>query len=276
MRKIAAYLAFPKLLLICMLVTCSLAFFATSNAQAHVHRAAAPQTVWKQSWVEFKNSVIVNPFSISTAGAKQVTFDETSAQWTLEVVDDSTSATVALYSPTGSVYSNGVVVFTPPPSVPVVKTGTTLPFNISKPGKYRLAFRAIQPGVALHHVNYSVTDAANTQQGTGPTAVPGVASTDYQLHGCPEGYACIYPEGAGWNNDQPSQKFYHFRTYQLSNQYGTHYVINNQVGGASFWLCTDWNGNNCQYVPVANWAAVNLTPINSVKLSATPDPTWQP
>lgn len=116
----------------------------------------------------------------------------------------------------------------------------------------------------------SVVSQATTN--THQVAVP----TDDALHGCPLGYACIYPENAGWNNDQPSLKFYYFGTYQLSNQYGTHYVLNNQVGGASFWLCTDWRGNACaQFVPIAGWRAVNLTPINSVKLSATPDPTWQ-
>ncbi|MBO0791577.1 MAG: hypothetical protein J2P36_11595 [Ktedonobacteraceae bacterium] len=96
------------------------------------------------------------------------------------------------------------------------------------------------------------------------------------VHGCPLGYACIYPQDAGWNNDHPSKEFYYFGTYQLSNQYGTHYVFNNQVGGASFWLCTDWHGNTCmQFVPIGEGRAVDLTPINSVKLSSTPDPTWQ-
>jgi hypothetical protein len=125
---------------------------------------------------------------------------------------------------------------------------------------------------AMHTPGASTVSPATTN--THQVAAP----TDDSLHGCPLGYACIYPENAGWNNDQPSQKFYYFRTYQLSNQYGTHYVLNHQVGGASFWLCTDWNGNSCaQYVPISDdGVAVNLTPINSVKLSGTPDPTWQP
>jgi hypothetical protein len=87
------------------------------------------------------------------------------------------------------------------------------------------------------------------------------------VHGCPSGYACIYPQDAGWNNDKPSLKYYHYGTYQLSNQFGNHYIMNNQTGGAPIWGCTDWNGNTCPwYVGAGSWAVANLTPINSVKL----------
>ena len=102
-----------------------------------------------------------------------------------------------------------------------------------------------------------------------------VLTDEDPLHGCAAGYACVYPQDAGLNNDHPSQTFYYFGVYQLSNQYGNHYVLNDQVGGASFWLCTDWNGNDCPlYIPNGVGVEVDLTPINSVKLSSTPDPMW--
>lgn len=88
------------------------------------------------------------------------------------------------------------------------------------------------------------------------------------VHGCPEGYACIYPQDAGWNGDHPSQMWYYYGTYQLSNQFGNHYIYNNQTGGAPFWLCTDWNGNTCPlYVAAGTSAQTDFTPINSVKLT---------
>ncbi len=87
------------------------------------------------------------------------------------------------------------------------------------------------------------------------------------VHGCPSGYACIYPQDAGWNGDHPSQTWYSYGTYQLSNQYGNHYIYNNQTGGAPFWLCTDWKGNTCpSYVAAGAAAQTDFTPINSVKL----------
>lgn len=90
------------------------------------------------------------------------------------------------------------------------------------------------------------------------------------IHGCPVGWACIYPENAGWNGDHPSLMYYYYGVYQLSNQFGDHYLYNNQTGGAWFYLCSDWNGNSCPiYVPNGGPGYhANLTPINSVKLNA--------
>jgi serine/threonine protein kinase len=102
-----------------------------------------------------------------------------------------------------------------------------------------------------------------------PTKIATQTAATSTLHGCPLGYACIYPEGAGWNGDRPSHKFYYYDFYQLSNQYNYHYIVNNQTGGALFRLCTDWNGNTCSYTLSAGyWTSYNLTPINSVRLQA--------
>jgi hypothetical protein len=98
------------------------------------------------------------------------------------------------------------------------------------------------------------------------------------VHGCPSGYACIYPEG---NSETPSPKFYYYGVHRLSNQFNRHIVFNNQTGGALLKLCTDWNGNTCPYtVSPGGWGvSYDLTPINSVVLSppgSNPAPQPQP
>ncbi|GHP01113.1 hypothetical protein KSF_111600 [Reticulibacter mediterranei] len=100
-----------------------------------------------------------------------------------------------------------------------------------------------------------------------PTAHAAPAGT---IHGCPSGYVCIYPQNAGWNGDKPSLKYYYYGVYQLSNQYGTHEIFNNQYSNAGFDLCTDWNGTVCDLgFSINSYGAVDLTPINSVRVKPT-------
>ena len=87
------------------------------------------------------------------------------------------------------------------------------------------------------------------------------------FHGCASGWACIYPKDVVRDGDRPSLRYYHYGSYQLSNQFGVHYVYNNQFGGAIFYLCRDWFGNDCPFAFFpGQGAAVDLTPINSVRL----------
>ena len=58
------------------------------------------------------------------------------------------------------------------------------------------------------------------------------------VHGCQSGYVCIYPQNAGWNGDRPSLRFYTYGAHNLSNQFGTHRMLNNQYGGAWVVLCS--------------------------------------
>ncbi|MFB6562663.1 hypothetical protein ACFCYH_27875 [Streptomyces sp. NPDC056400] len=51
-------------------------------------------------------------------------------------------------------------------------------------------------------------------------------------HGCPSGAVCISPRGAGWNNDRPS-RVYGQGVYELYDQEGTHFIVNNQTDGGS-------------------------------------------
>lgn len=88
-------------------------------------------------------------------------------------------------------------------------------------------------------------------------------------HGCPSGDVCIYPEGAGWNGDHPeSAGFYHnYGYYNLSGQTDTHRIFNNQTGGATVKLCTNYGGTGCGSPLAAGHSEdVNLTPINSITL----------
>ncbi|MFD5144405.1 hypothetical protein [Streptomyces sp. NPDC058401] len=86
------------------------------------------------------------------------------------------------------------------------------------------------------------------------------------VHGCPSGSVCIYPEGAGWNNDRPSHRFSANKAHDLSGQEGYHYVLNNQTGGWRAWFCTGYGGGGTWYGPLYQDEAVNvnLSPINSI------------
>jgi hypothetical protein len=91
--------------------------------------------------------------------------------------------------------------------------------------------------------------------------------TDGTYEGCPYGAVCIYPQNAGWNNGQPSDFFYSYGAHNLSNQYGTHVVFNNQYGGATATLCDGYNGTNCGLVLQANtYYDPDLTSVNSILL----------
>ena|SRR5437588_7095751 len=86
--------------------------------------------------------------------------------------------------------------------------------------------------------------------------------------GCPSGAVCIYPQDAGWNGGHPSLFFYSYGAHNLSNQYGHHYVFNNQTGGAKMRSCTGYNGTGCGsgYLPAGTYDNPDLTPINSITL----------
>lgn len=91
------------------------------------------------------------------------------------------------------------------------------------------------------------------------------AAGTYQ--GCPYGAVCIYPENTGWNNGQPSHFYYAYGYHNLSNQYGTHRVFNNQSDGATARTCTGYNGTGCEgYLTAFSYIDKNLTPINSITL----------
>lgn len=95
------------------------------------------------------------------------------------------------------------------------------------------------------------------------------ASTVRSYQGCPAGYVCIYPRDKGWNGGHPEAGglFYSYGAHNLSNQYGNHYIFNNQYDEALVTLDERPNGVDHAYLISAGTAAVyNLTPINSITL----------
>jgi hypothetical protein len=102
------------------------------------------------------------------------------------------------------------------------------------------------------------------------------------VHGCPYGYVCVYPQNKGWNGDVPSLRFYTYGGHNLSNQIGSHYVLNNQQNALAI-FCSSYGGcataSTSQYqigglgwtweestAQGRSWANVNLTPVNSIDL----------
>ncbi|MFE9932303.1 hypothetical protein [Streptomyces sp. NPDC005533] len=85
--------------------------------------------------------------------------------------------------------------------------------------------------------------------------------------GCPEGAVCIYPQNQN-PAVKPTHVFYSYGAHNLSDQFGNHWVLNNQYGGATANLCTGYNGAGCGN-PIAAKTGVyaDLTPINSVRLN---------
>ncbi|MGW0750429.1 hypothetical protein [Streptomyces sp. NPDC002587] len=85
--------------------------------------------------------------------------------------------------------------------------------------------------------------------------------------GCPDGAVCIYPR----DQDpavKPTHIFYSYGAHKLSDQYGNHWVLNNQTGGATANLCSGGNGGGCGS-PIAAGTGVyaDLTPVNSIRLN---------
>lgn len=93
-------------------------------------------------------------------------------------------------------------------------------------------------------------------------------ASDGSWAGCPYGAVCIYPQNQN-PAVSPTHVFYNYGAHNLSNQYGRHWVLNNQYGGATAQLCTGYNGAGCNYT-IAEGGGVyaDLTPINSITLRA--------
>jgi hypothetical protein len=95
------------------------------------------------------------------------------------------------------------------------------------------------------------------------------ANNGYPWDGCPDGDVCIYAEGV-YNNIGASDitnEYYYYGTYNLSNQFNSHWILNNQ-NGAYVKLCTGYNGTgDCSDVQGPGHGEYrDLTPINSIVL----------
>lgn len=103
--------------------------------------------------------------------------------------------------------------------------------------------------------------AALTTLGAGSA---GAAGGDWA--GCPSGAVCVYPQ----NQDpavSPSAVYWSYGAHNLSGQYGNHWVLNNQTGGAHAHLCRASGGGDCVYdIAAQRGVYYDLGPINSITL----------
>ncbi|MFD7614022.1 hypothetical protein [Streptomyces sp. NPDC059828] len=84
--------------------------------------------------------------------------------------------------------------------------------------------------------------------------------------GCPDGAVCIYPQNQN-PAVRPTHVFWSYGAHNLSNQFGNHWVLNNQTGGATAALCTGSNGAGCGgRIAAGHGVYADLTPINSITL----------
>lgn len=100
-------------------------------------------------------------------------------------------------------------------------------------------------------------------------ATAGSASASGSYDGCPYGAVCIYNNGSPDSGIESGGIYWSYGAHNLSNQYGNHYVVNNQYGGAWVEMCTGYNGtgdgNEIIYgEPYGD--SIDLTPINSIWL----------
>ncbi|MGW1561097.1 hypothetical protein ACWCQ1_31865 [Streptomyces sp. NPDC002144] len=115
--------------------------------------------------------------------------------------------------------------------------------------------------------------AAALAVATAAVAAIGTSSanaSDRTVYGCPGGAVCIYPRDADIHNSTPTNIYYSYGAHNLSNQFGNHYVLNNQYGSANATaqLCNGYNGADCVItIGLNEFGVYNLTPINSVVLN---------
>jgi hypothetical protein len=102
----------------------------------------------------------------------------------------------------------------------------------------------------------------------GKGAAPLVAAVGTH-HGCPYGDACMYTT-SGWSNNTPEHEYYYYGCYNLSNEYGTRIIYNNQSGSA---VISGFSYYGCygavQWTETPGlWFKTDITPINSVRLAS--------
>lgn len=101
------------------------------------------------------------------------------------------------------------------------------------------------------------------------TTAPASAASNATYYGCPYGAVCIYNNADPNSGIQSGGVYWAYGAHNLSNQFGDHYVVNNQYGGAWVELCTGYNGTGRGEsiifgAPYGN--VENLSPINSIFL----------
>lgn len=95
------------------------------------------------------------------------------------------------------------------------------------------------------------------------------ASPSGNFDGCPSGAVCIYNTGDPNSGIERGGVLWSYGPHNLSNQFGNHFVLNNQFGGAWLETCTGYNGTgNGVWIifDAPDGINMDLTPINSIVL----------
>ncbi|WUH88966.1 hypothetical protein OG900_01685 [Streptomyces sp. NBC_00433] len=88
------------------------------------------------------------------------------------------------------------------------------------------------------------------------------------LHNCPYGDFCVYAQGQNPPVSPVLGGFYSgYGTHYLTNQTGYHWLINNQVSGATAVICRDYNANCVLTLNSGQSAYYPLDLINFVELN---------
>jgi len=90
---------------------------------------------------------------------------------------------------------------------------------------------------------------------------------------CASGYVCVYKTS---NLTTPvGTKYYTYKAYNFTNMIGSYIVYNHQTGGAGVQLYSGYNGTGSilDNVPAGTYHTFNLTPVNSIRLTATASKT---
>lgn len=107
---------------------------------------------------------------------------------------------------------------------------------------------------------------------TGPASASGSEDT----YGCPYGAVCIYNTADPNSGIEDGGIYWSYGAHNLSNQFGHHYMVNNQYGGAWVELCTGYDGTGRGTTiilgnPWGDSEYEDLTPINSIVLGVGDD-----
>lgn len=109
----------------------------------------------------------------------------------------------------------------------------------------------------------------------GTAAATSTTDPEVKDHGCPSGFVCIYPEGQPYTEGDPEAMFQSYGHHNLSGQYGTHDVMNNQWADegeeAPAFLNSGYDGGGEVIREIGHGGQVtrvSLTPVNSITLAA--------
>lgn len=100
-------------------------------------------------------------------------------------------------------------------------------------------------------------------------AAPALAAPAHAPAYCSAGNVCLYATATITYESRPTATYYHYGSYNFSNQYGVHAIFNHQTGNAGFQVCRNYGGTACDAPLRGYWYyQYNLTPYNSIRLVA--------